>query len=95
MAIINPEIIKRDGECFLTEACLSVPGYQGEVKRSKWVKVKAQDRNGKSIRIKGEGLLGQALEHEIDHLDGSVYIDRIESYDKLWKISTEEGQSEL
>jgi len=94
ITLINPEIIKRHGERLLTEGCLSVPGYQGEITRSDWVKVKAQDRNGKSIRIKGEGLLGQAIEHEIDHLNGSLYIDRIED-DKFWKISTEEDHEGL
>jgi peptide deformylase len=95
ITLINPEIVKRQGECLLTEGCLSIPGYQGEVKRSSLVKVKAQDRNGKSIRIKGEGLLGQALEHEIDHLNGSLYIDGIDSSDKFWKIPAEEDQEEL
>ena len=96
ITLINPEIVKRHGERVLTEACLSIPGYQGEINRSDWVKVKAQDRYGKSIRIKGEGLLGQALEHEIDHLNGSLYVDRIESEDKLWKIQVEEeDQREL
>jgi len=95
ITLINPEIIKRDGERMLTEACLSVPGYQGEIKRSDWVKVKAQDRNGKSFRIKGQGLLGQALEHEIDHLNGSLYIDRIESDDQFWKIPAEDDREGL
>jgi len=95
ITLINPEIIKRHGERTLTEACLSVPGYQGEIKRSDWVKVKAQDRDGKIIRIKGQGLLGQALEHEIDHLNGNVYIDRIESKENLWKIPAEEDHEGL
>jgi peptide deformylase len=86
IVLINPEIIKRGGERFLTEACLSVPGYCGEIKRSLWVKVKALDRNGKEIRIKGEGLLAQALEHELDHLNGMLYIDHLESPEKLQKV---------
>ncbi len=93
IALINPEILKRHGERLVQEACLSVPGYQGEVKRSVWVKVRAQDREGRIIRIRGEGLLAQALEHEIDHLNGVLYIDRIEQPDKLWKVEArvEEG----
>jgi len=93
IALINPEILKRHGERLIQEACLSVPGYQGEVKRSVWVKVRAQDREGRIIRIRGEGLLAQALEHEIDHLNGVLYIDRIEQPDKLWKVEArvEEG----
>ena len=87
ITLINPEIIKRQGERVLQEACLSVPGYQGEIKRAVTVKVKAQNRQGKEFRLKGEGLLAQALEHEIDHLDGVVYIDHIKDQSKLWKLS--------
>ena len=85
ITLINPLVIKRKGERVLGEACLSVPGYHGEIKRSLIVKVKAQDRQGKEIRLKGEELLAQALEHEIDHLNGVLYIDHIESPDKLYK----------
>ena len=95
IALINPEIIKRQSERLVEEACLSVPGYQGEVKRSVWVKVKAQDRQGRSIRLKGEGLLAQALEHEVDHLDGILYIDRVESPDKLRKLLPDASHEEL
>jgi len=87
ITLINPEVIKRQGERVLEEACLSVPGYQGEVKRSVTVKVKALDHHGRQIRIKGEELLAQALEHETDHLDGTLYIDHVESPDKLWKLT--------
>lgn len=94
VVLINPEIIKRGGERFLSEACLSVPGYYGEIKRAVWVKVKAQDRNGHKVRLKGEGLLAQALEHEIDHLSGTLYIDHLESPDKLQKVQPEEKSQE-
>ncbi|MQY56312.1 MAG: peptide deformylase [Dehalococcoidia bacterium] len=87
ITLINPAIIKRQGERIVAEACLSVPGYQGEIKRSVTVKVKAQDRQGKEIRLKGEELLAHALEHELDHLNGTLYIDHIESPDKLWKLT--------
>ncbi|MCK4354296.1 MAG: peptide deformylase [Dehalococcoidia bacterium] len=85
--LINPEITKRQGERVVQEACLSVPGYQGEIERSVTVKVKALDRQGKEFRLKGKELLAQALEHEIDHLDGTVYVDHIEEPEKLWKLS--------
>lgn len=85
--LINPEIVKRQGERVVQEACLSVPGYQGEIERSVTVKVKALDRQGKEFRLKGEELLAQALEHEIDHLNGIVYVDHIEGPEKLWKLS--------
>jgi peptide deformylase len=90
ITLINPQIIKRQGERVVEEACLSVPGYQGEIKRSVMVKVKAQDRQGKEIHIKGEDLLAQALEHELDHLDGTLYVDHVESKDKLFKVIREE-----
>jgi len=90
ITLINPEIIKRQGERTIVEACLSVPGYRGMVKRSSWVKVKARDRDGKHIRIKGEDLLAQALEHEINHLNGVLYVDQIEGPDGLEKIQIEE-----
>ena len=78
ITLINPEVIKRQGERVVQEACLSVPGYQGEIKRSVTVKVNAQDRRGKEFHIKAEGLLAQALEHETDHLNGTLYIDHVE-----------------
>lgn len=86
MAIINPEIVKRDGEQEVTEGCLSIPGYFGELKRSASVTVKGRDRQGKAIRIKATDLMAEVLEHEIDHLDGTLYIDHLESQDKLHKV---------
>jgi peptide deformylase len=86
VAIVNPEIVKHTGEQEVTEACLSVPGYYGEIKRSASVTVKGKDRNGKVIRIRAEGLMAEALEHEIDHLDGTLYIDHVESLERLHKI---------
>jgi len=89
IAIINPEIIKRAGEREVVEGCLSVPGYVGEIKRSVSVTVKGQDRQGKAIRIKATGLMAQALEHELDHLNGILYVDHIESQDKLHRVEAE------
>ena len=86
VAIINPEIVKRSGEQEVTEGCLSVPGYFGELKRSASVTVKGRDRHGKSIRVKATGLMAEAVEHEVDHLDGILYIDRLEGGDKLHRI---------
>ena len=84
--IINPKMVKRAGEREVIEGCLSIPGYTGEIKRSISVTVKGQDRQGKAIRLKGTGLLAQALEHELDHLNGILYVDHIESQDKFHKI---------
>jgi len=93
ITLINPEIIKRQGERMVEEACLSVPDYYGEIKRSEAVKVKAQDRQGKEFRLKGEELLAQALEHETDHLNGILYVDHIEGPDKLWKVTSQGNQT--
>ena len=74
-AIINPEIVKSSGGQQVVEGCLSVPGHTGEIKRSASVTVKGLDRWGKQLRIKANELLAEALEHEIDHLNGMLYID--------------------
>jgi peptide deformylase len=94
IALINPEIVKRTGEQEVTEGCLSVPGYYGEIKRSAEVVVKGKDRWGKAIRIKASGLMAEALEHEIDHLDGRLYIDYIEGADRLHKVEHPMTQTE-
>ena len=85
ITMINPEIIKKEGERIVQEGCLSIPGYFGEIKRAVTVKVKAKDRYGKQFRLKAQGLLAQALEQEIEHLDGILYIDNLESPDKLFE----------
>lgn len=92
VVLINPEIVKRNGERAVTEGCLSVPGYYGEIKRSKTVTAKGKDVSGKEIRIKAEELLAQALEHEIDHLNGKLYIDHLESQEKLHRVEDETPQ---
>ena len=95
MAIINPKIVKRSGEREVAEGCLSLPGYVGEIKRSVSVTVKGRDQNGKEIRIKAAGLMAQTLEHELDHFNGILYIDHIESQDKLHKIKPEAGNGRM
>jgi peptide deformylase len=91
--ILNPEVIKRKGERILKEGCLSIPGYYGEIKRSEVVKVKGLDAGGHEIKVQGQDLLGQALEHEIDHLNGVLYVDHLESQDKLHDIESEDSAS--
>lgn len=87
--LINPEILRREGEREVTEGCLSIPGYRGKLRRSVNVTARALDRNGKEIRIKAQELLAQALEHEIDHLNGILYIDHLEAHKDLWKLELE------
>jgi peptide deformylase len=90
ITLINPEMVKSSGEREVSEGCLSLPGYRGELIRAETVTVKGRDRNGKQVRVKGEGMLAQALQHEIDHINGMVYVDRLESRDKLFKYEREE-----
>jgi len=89
ITMVNPEIVKKEGERIVQEGCLSVPGYFGEIKRAVTVKVKAKDRYGKEFRLKAQGLLAQALEQEIEHLDGILYIDHLESTEKLFELIKE------
>lgn len=86
-ALINPEIVKRSGERRLDEGCLSVPGYRGTVTRSTQVTVKALDEQGKEVRIRAEdNLLAQALEHETDHVNGTLYVDHLDAKTDLVKV---------
>ena len=87
MVLINPEIMKTEGERQVIEGCLSVPGWRGTVSRSEKVRVKAMGLDGKTYRLNAEDLLAQALEHEIDHLNGILYIDHLADHESLWKIS--------
>jgi len=84
--LINPVIIKRIGTRCIDEGCLSLPGYQGNVKRSVSVTAKWIDLDGRSVKIRAEDLMAQALEHEIDHLDGVLFTDHMESPSKLHKV---------
>jgi len=89
IVLINPEIVRRKGERMVTEGCLSVPGYFGVVKRAESVRAKGRDVRGREIKIKANELLAQALEHEIDHLNGMLYTDHLESQGELYKIEPE------
>lgn len=75
--LINPEIIETEGNEIDVEGCLSVPGEQGEVERPYKVKVKALNEKGEEIVLEGEGLLARAFCHEIDHLDGILFVDKV------------------
>lgn len=92
IVLINPEVVKRSGERVAEEGCLSLPGYRGDIKRSATVTVKGRDRQGKLRRIKATELLAQVLEHELDHLDGVLYIDYLESLEQLRKIEPKEQE---
>lgn len=91
-ALVNPEIVEASPEMEEgIEGCLSIPGYVGEVKRHVRVVVEGRNEWGKPRRIEAEGFLARVLQHEIDHLDGILYIDRLESQEKLYKLEEEEA----
>ncbi len=87
IVLINPEITKAEGEQFGEEACLSIPGYIGLIRRAQKVSVKGLNRKGKEIRVTGEGLFARALQHEVDHLDGILFTDRLEKPQDLYRVT--------
>jgi peptide deformylase len=87
--LINPKIVRTDGDDRDLEGCLSLPGYYAYVTRREKVWVVAQNRHGKKIKVAGAGLLGRALQHELDHLDGKLFIDYLDSMDELIPIGSE------
>ena len=96
VALINPEIVRKSGELEVSEGCLSVPGLAGDIIRSVKVTAKGLDGSGRMVRIKAEGLMAQAIQHEIDHLNGTLFIDHIEDDSKLHKVErppTEGGEA--
>lgn len=84
--LVNPQIVRASGEQTDWEGCLSIPGYVAEVTRYEKVTVKARDRHGREFRLKGEELMARALQHEIDHLNGRLYVDHLASVDALVRL---------
>ena len=94
IVLINPEFVRRSGTREIEEGCLSVPGYVAEITRSQFVVVKSLDRDGRPQRTRArEDILAQALEHELDHLNGVLYIDYLESLDQLVKLEPQDAAS--
>jgi peptide deformylase len=89
-AVINPKFELLEEEVEMTEGCLSVPGYVGEITRFSHVAVSGYDRNGEKIRLEGKGTFAQALQHEIDHLNGVLYIDKAKNIRKPQNKEEEE-----
>jgi peptide deformylase len=87
LVLINPEIVETKGERTVIEGCLSVPGYQAEINRAETVKVRAKGRHGRVVRRKASDLLAQAIQHEVDHLNGVLYIDYLSDISQLVKIT--------
>ncbi|MGI6185362.1 peptide deformylase [Brevibacillus sp. MCWH] len=86
--VVNPEIIAYEGEQFdYPEGCLSIPGLRGDVRRHKWIKLRGQDRYGNVFEMEADDLLSRCAQHEIDHLNGILFIDIA---DRVYPISQEE-----
>ena len=92
--LVNPEVKERSGTRQVTEGCLSVPGYEGLVTRSVVVHARALDAQGSKWRVTAEELLAQVLEHEIDHLNGIMYMDHLAEHERLREIEAEHDESE-
>ena len=82
LVLINPEILSMEGSVLEEEGCLSIPDYSDKVNRAARVKVRAQDRTGRQFELEAEGLMAKALQHEIDHLNGLLFIDRLSTLKK-------------
>jgi peptide deformylase len=92
--VFNPEYVFQSDELVDgAEGCLSIPGWAGEVTRHEQVVVKGLDKQGKRIRIEAEGLLARVFQHELDHLDGVLFTDRISDPEKIWQIKEGEEES--
>lgn len=100
LVIINPKVIESKGEESYQEGCLSVPGAYDTVKRAAWVKIRALDRHGKEFEMDSDGLLGECFQHEIDHLNGRLFVDLLSplkrslARKKLAKFKRQKAKSE-
>ncbi|MDR1462915.1 MAG: peptide deformylase [Azoarcus sp.] len=87
LALINAQIIERAGECDSEEGCLSVPGVRETIRRAEWIKLRALDMNAKPFELEADGLLAICIQHELDHLDGKVFVEYLSRL-KLNRIKT-------
>ena len=91
VAMINPEIVKAEGEVLGREGCLSIPGYYGDnIRRAERIVVRGQDARGKAIKVNAEGWFARVLQHEIDHLDGILFLDRLDNPEDLHEVTEED-----
>ena len=91
--LVNPTLLRTDGTQRDLEGCLSVAGFYAETTRANHAVVQGRDRQGRPVRVAGRGFLARALQHELDHLDGTVYIDRLDSLDDLQRVG-DDGELE-
>ena len=87
IVLINPEITAAEGEQVGLEGCLSLPDLVGEVPRAEWVVERGLDLHGRPLTVEGEGLLARALQHEVDHLNGILFIARVQDPTLIWRVS--------
>lgn len=93
--LVNPQIVQASPERVEgVEGCLSIPSWYGRVERAEWVVVKALNVHGKPVRIKAHGMLARVFQHEIDHLNGVLFVDHIRKPEDLWQELPEEEQEE-
>ena len=94
IGLVNPELVRGEGVQVGYEGCLSYPGWVGEVARYEEIVVKGRNRHGKEVRLKASGFTARAYQHELDHLDGVLFIDRLTSLDTLRKLEDLEAEEE-
>lgn len=94
LAVVNPKIVKKRGEQTFQEGCLSLPGVEAPVTRASEVAVKGIGRDGKPVEYKAEGLLATVFQHEIDHLEGHVFIDRVDDPSLIKHVKFEQEKKE-
>jgi len=92
ISVINPKVIRKSGEQTFVEGCLSVPNLEAPVKRASKIIVKGLDRHGKPMKLEAEGFLATALQHEIDHLDGKLFIDRVSDPSQIKTVTPAEAR---
>lgn len=92
LVLVNPELVKCHGLRRVEEGCLSVPGYKGSLDRCERIVAKGWDRCGKEVKLKANELLAQALEHEIDHVNGILYLDHLTAHEDLVKLPEDEDE---
>ena len=93
-ALINPKVVRASQEMEDgIEGCLSVPGYVGEVNRHQAVTVQGQDLKGRKVRVKAQDFLARVFQHEIDHLEGKLFIDKLTAPDRVWSVEPGEEES--
>jgi peptide deformylase len=95
VALVNPEVVKASEDQWQhAEGCLSIPGWRGDVERPYQITVKAIDRSGERVRFSADGMFARAIQHEIDHLDGVFYTDKLVAPDRIWQVNEDDDDGD-